>query len=126
MKTSQDPRHKKRIDRVEDLFAYSFHTPKTTAFIETIEPHLPAIDTYLMDAAPEWPIDKLSKTDLAILRLAIYELVVEKDAPVKVIIDEAVELAKAYGNEHSAKFVNGALGSVAKTLSLKTSEEEEV
>jgi N utilization substance protein B len=117
MKTSQDPRHQKRIDRIEDLFSYSFRAPKRTSFIEAIEPHLPAIDACLMAAAPEWPIDKLSKTDLAILRLAIWELTIEKNAPVKVIIDEAVELAKAYGNEHSAGFVNGALGAVTKTLS---------
>lgn len=123
MKTSQDPRHQKRISRVEDLFSYSFHSPKRPQFIELIEPHLVQIDETLMQAAPEWPIDKLSKTDLAILRLAIFELTIEKEAPVKVVIDEAVELAKAYGNEHSAAFVNGALGSVAKTLSPAAQDE---
>jgi len=63
-------------------------------------------------AAPTWPVEKLNKVDLAILRLAIYELKIKKKTPPKVIIDEAVELAKKYGADNSSKFVNGALGSL--------------
>ena len=57
-------------------------------------------------------LENIAKIDLAILRLATYELLIEKKEPPKVIIDEAVELAKTYGNEHSFQFVNGALGTI--------------
>lgn len=75
------------------------------------------LDTKIQSAAPEWPLDKIAKIDLAILRLAVYELVIEKKEPPKVIIDEAVEIAKQFGNENSAKFVNGVLGTILKETS---------
>lgn len=114
MKTPDDPRHQKRIERMEGLFAYSFLAKTENEHIMPIVEHLPQIDAEIQRVAPEWPLDKIAKVDLAILRLAVYELTVEKDAPDKVIIDEAVELAKAYGNEGSAKFINGALGALIK------------
>lgn len=73
-----------------------------------------AIDPLIEKKAPEWPIDKINKTDLAILRLAIYEMAIEKKQPIKVIIDEAVELAKEIGGEGSPSFVNGVLGTIAQ------------
>lgn len=72
------------------------------------------IDALITKNAPEWPIDKLNRTDLGILRLAVYELMIEKKEPIKVIIDEAVELAKEMGSENSPGFVNGVLGSIIK------------
>lgn len=115
MKTSHDPRHKHRIEQMNCLFSYSFgaRVPKS---IKAIISELPVIDKKIEVAAPEWPIDKIAKIDLAILRLAVYELACEKSVPVKVVIDEAVELAKEFGNENSAKFVNGVLGTILKTL----------
>lgn len=84
------------------------------------------VDKLISDNAPEWPIDKLNKTDLAILRLAVYELIIEKSQPIKVIIDEAVELAKEMGSENSPGFVNGVLGSIVKDdPRLKESEESQ-
>lgn len=74
------------------------------------------IDNAIQIAAPEWPTEKIAKIDLAILRLAACELMVEKKEPPKVIIDEAIELAKTYGNENSPKFVNGVLGTILKSL----------
>jgi N utilization substance protein B len=71
------------------------------------------IDNLITEAAPAWPIDKLNKIDLAILRLAVYELEYEKTPP-KVVIDEAVELAKEYGSESSSSFINGVLGTIYK------------
>lgn len=76
------------------------------------------IDKYIQVAAPAWPTDKLNKIDLSILRLAISELV-EKETPPKVVIDEAVELAKEYGGENSPSFVNGVLGTVLKELGIE-------
>ena len=114
MKTSHDPRHLKRIARMEALFAYEFQNVDNDPEIQPILDHIDALDTKITEIAPEWPIEKIAKIDLAILRLAVYELTIEKEAPDKVIIDEAVELAKSYGGEGSAKFINGALGALIK------------
>jgi len=95
---------------MEKLFAYEFQNIDTDPTLQPILDHMTDIDKKIVDIAPEWPIDKIAKIDLAILRLAVYEITIEKDAPNKVIIDEAVELSKSYGSEGSAKFINGALG----------------
>ncbi len=115
MKTASDPRHKLRQDIVQLLFSYSFvqqNIPNEKA--KLVIDNLPAIDQSIQNIAPEFPIDKINKVDLAILRLAIYELQLEKKAPPKVIIDEAIELAKEFGGEQSPSFVNGALGKLIK------------
>lgn len=115
MKTSQDPRHQKRIHRIQALFSYSFYDKHVKTDIKPIIENLSEIDQAITMHAPEWPIDKLAKVDLAILRLSIFELLFEKETPPKVVVDEAVELAKAYGNEHSAQFINGVLGGIIST-----------
>lgn len=74
------------------------------------------IDSLIMRIAPEWPIEQLSAVDRSVLRLGIYELKFLKDAPPKVIINEAVELAKTFGGEASGKFVNGVLGTLFKEM----------
>lgn len=71
------------------------------------------IDALLTDLAPAWPVDRLASTDRAILRMAVYELQ-HLETPARVVINEAVELAKAYGTDASAKFVNGVLGAVVR------------
>lgn len=117
MKTAQDPRHQHRIDKMQKLFALSFHNDSQDSEIQNIVDNLSTIDQAIVTAAPEWPLEKIAKIDLAILRLAIFELVIEAKEPPKVIIDEAVELAKSFGNPNSAAFVNGALGTVLKNIS---------
>jgi transcription antitermination protein NusB len=114
MKTANDPRHQKRIDQMQKLFSWSFQNTAVDPDIEPILAKLTDIDTQIHDSAPEWPIDKIAKIDLAILRLATYELTIAKSEPPKVIIDEAIELAKTFGNDNSPKFINGALGSILK------------
>lgn len=94
------------------LFSHSFNSPNDETPILPIVEKLSEIDKKIEQAAPEWPIDKIAKIDLAVLRLAIWELLYDAKEPPKVIIDEAVELGKSFGNEHSAKFVNGVLGTV--------------
>lgn len=113
MKTSEDPRHKKRIKVVQELFQESFlkeqnKEEKTHQIVKLLD----TIDPLIKKAAPEFPLDKIAKVDLAILRLAIFELIVEKKEPPKVIIDEAVELAKSYGGDGSPPFINGVLGTI--------------
>ena len=111
MKTASDPRHKIRRKIVKDLFANSFASQTTTLTTKKILNNLPEIDEKISKAAPEWPIEKINKIDLAILRLATWELM-ENKLPQKVVIDEAIELAKEYGSENSFSFVNGVLGTI--------------
>ena len=120
MKKVSDPRHQKRTKIIKELFALSFSSQKTKEKkIEKILRNLPKIDKLISRAAPLWPIEKINKIDLAVLRLAIYELGIEKTEPLKVIIDEAVELAKEFGNEQSSSFINGVLGSIVKNGNLR-------
>lgn len=77
--------------------------------------HQTQIDTVLAKAAPAWPLDQIAAVDRNILRLAIYEILLDNKTPVRAAINEAVELAKTFGSDNSAKFVNGVLGSVSLT-----------
>lgn len=114
MKTSTDPRHLRRREAVKVLFAQTFATqPSPPELVQKILRKEKKIDKLISVAAPQWPVDKLNKIDLAILRLAVYELENE-DTPPKVVIDEAVELAKEYGSESSSSFINGVLGTIYK------------
>lgn len=70
------------------------------------------LDQMISESAPEWPLDQISNVDKSTLELAIFEMLNYKDTPHKVIINEAVELAKQFGGESSSKFVNGVLGTV--------------
>lgn len=75
------------------------------------------LDKKIQPIAPEWPLSQISRIDLAILRMALYELTEMSDvAPPKVVINEAVELAKAFGSDNSSRFVNGVLGTAYRTL----------
>lgn len=116
MKSAKDPRHQRRRIIVQELFAESFAAQTNIDEItQKIIDKKDELDGQIVEAAPTWPIDKLNRIDLAILRLAIYELT-EKSTPPKVIIDEAVELAKEFGSENSSSFVNGVLGTIFKSV----------
>ena len=71
------------------------------------------LDSFIADHAPDWPLDQVAIIDRNILRIALYELAVTDDTPLKVAINEAVELAKMYGSDSASRFVNGVLGSLA-------------
>jgi N utilization substance protein B len=73
-----------------------------------------ALDAKLQPVAPEWPIDQIARMDRIVLRIGLYELENEADVPPKVVINEAVELAKAFGGDNSSKFVNGVLGTLLR------------
>lgn len=102
---------------MQKLFSLSFNTDNPDPAIREIVAKLDPLDEMIQAAAPEWPLAKISKVDLSILRLATYEMTVVKDQPVKVIIDEAIELAKEYGNTNSPQFINGVLGTIYKQIS---------
>lgn len=75
------------------------------------------LDVFIQPIAPEWPIEQIARVDRTILRIAVYELTECQDVvPPKVAINEAVELAKAFGSDNSSKFVNGVLGTAYRTL----------
>ena len=81
---------------------------------ENIKAHLDEIDALLNEKSKGWKTSRMSKVDLSILRLAVYEMKFDEDVPVKVAINEAVEIAKSFGGDASASFVNGILGKIAK------------
>lgn len=123
MKTSQDPRHQRRRRLIQLLFAKSFHDGNpgapsnisdTGREFEQILAHLETINTTIQRIAPEFPIEKINKVDLAVLRLGVFELTIDKSVPPKVVIDEAIELAKEFGGDSSPAFINGALGRLIK------------
>ncbi len=79
--------------------------------------HLKDLDDALRPMAPEWPLETIAGVDRNILRIGLYELTVKKDeVPPRVAINEAVELAKAFGSDNSSKFVNGVLGAAYRNL----------
>jgi len=111
MKTPYDPRHQRRRKIVKNLFSQFFlEQPIADQVEEKILENKNEIHQLIQQAAPEWPLEKINKIDLAILELAVWELKFAKDQPPKVIIDEAIELAKEFGSESSPAFINGTLG----------------
>ncbi len=86
--------------------------------------HTEEIDNIIGPAAPEWPVDQIAKIDKTVLRIGIYELMIKRDVPPKVAINEAVELAKAFGGENSSKFVNGVLGTIYRSSEFYEAEED--
>lgn len=78
-----------------------------------VSPLMSKLDAVIAKYAPEWPFDQLAAIDRNILRIATWEFAVTGNTPVKVAINEAVELAKLFGSESAARFINGVLGSLA-------------
>ncbi len=77
------------------------------------------LDDLLQPLAPEWPISQIARMDRMVLRIGAYELVHVRDIPPKVVINESVELAKAFGGDNSSKFINGVLGTLLKQQDAK-------
>ncbi len=143
MKRKQDERHLARKLALATLFCSSENNNQQDCFkvsLENLElekgewdedlakdimdgtiEHQNEIDKKIEDYAPQWPIEKIFKIDLIILRMALYELIYKENTPNKVVVDEAIELAKEFGNETSGKFINGVLG----TFIEEESAEEE-
>jgi N utilization substance protein B len=86
------------------------------ALVRGVREHLAKIDEIIAESAPEWPIEQIMIVDRNILRLGIYELLFSDSVPPKVVINEAVELAKTFGGDASGRFVNGVLGTLYKKL----------
>lgn len=109
---------------MQKLFAWScFKKQKINSNIKIIIEKVDELDQIIKDSAPKWPIDKINKVDLAILRNAIYELKYDPKTPPKVIIDEAIELGKEFGTDASSSFINGVLGTIVNKLNISTKNE---
>lgn len=145
MKTSKDPRHQARRLAFAVIHAQlnSIHSEYSDKFLQVKNSSLENLEIDIIDKelfeniakgviaekdnlvkmvekyCTDWPVDKLYKTDFDILIMAFYEINQEK-VPLKVIIDEVVELAKEFGEEESAKFVNGVLAGIANEKSNKS------
>jgi N utilization substance protein B len=134
---SANPRRKARVAALQALYEadMSHHEPGRSLeriiadeglteqqaefareLVEGVVERQAAIDDVIRQAAPQWPVEQLSAVDRNILRLAIREILMNNGAPIRAAINEAVELAKSFGSDSSAKFVNGVLGSVALSL----------
>ena len=138
MKKATDPRHLSRQIALQRLFAKDFNRNNVNpnisesnsdqlAVIDEIDNYIlemvdsltkgvkenkEEIDELITRYAPQWPIDQMKLVDLQILRISIFEGFIEKKTPPKVAIDEAIELAKEFGEEVNGKFVNGVLGAI--------------
>ncbi len=126
-------RHLARIAAIQTIFAYEFRGGKPEEIIayisDELHPKLKELDfgiqilngsidkieeirKVIEENAPEWPVEKIARIDRAILELGIYELIYENDIPPIVSINEAIEIAKTFGEVNSGKFINGVLSSV--------------
>ena len=81
------------------------------------------IDDIIRPVAPEWPVEQIARMDRVVLRMGVYELLFEQGVPPKVAINEAVELAKAFGGDNSSKFINGVLGTVLRAEEAKKTKK---
>ena len=119
MPEATDPRHERRIQIMQTLFALMFTGENVQdtgelPYIEEVQAILKnstAIDAQIVEHAPERPLTEINQIDLAIMRLIVHESQTSQ-TPKKVLIDEAIELAKEFGTDSSPKFVNGVLGKV--------------
>ena len=99
----EEPLSKDQLELVEDVIAL-------------LERRGPEVDERLQGAAEHWPLERLSATDRSVLRAAVAELLGRPGTPARVVLDEAIEIAKRYGSEESGRFVNGVLDRVAREL----------
>jgi len=102
---------------VEERLSESSLDPKLSNFARQIvfgvHPLSSTLDSIIAEHAPEWPMDQVAVIDRNILRISLWEFAVLEKTPIKVAINEAVELAKTYGSDSTPRFVNGVLGSLA-------------
>jgi transcription antitermination protein NusB len=80
------------------------------------------LDDIIRPVAPEWPIEQIARIDRVVLRIGTYELLFDELVPPKVVINEAVELAKAFGGDNSSKFINGVLGTILRNRDAKNTK----
>ncbi len=118
--------------KLEEILARNLErhadTIDDTDFIESLTKGIvdkqAELDAVLQPIAPEWPIAQIARMDRSILRMGLYELTHDPSVPPKVVINEAVELAKAFGGDNSSKFINGVLGTAYRNMNPEESTED--
>ncbi len=121
-------------ENVSDILRHCYdendNKPEEKEYIEVvvngIKENLAEIDEIILSKLNKWSIDRIAKIDLAILRLAIYEIKYMEDIPVKVSANEAVELAKTYGNNGSSSFINGVIAKVIESKEETDGRKEDI
>ncbi len=98
----------------------------TASLVRGVLANLSAIDKYIIKYATEWPLEQITTVDRNVLRLGVYELVFDPNIPAKVAINEAIEIAKAFGGDASGKFVNGVLGAIYKEVPAKEIDKKDL
>lgn len=140
-------RHLARTIALQSLYEWDFHSQPQQGIEEALERNMQefapdfddnnfsrnlvygvmnnikTIDQQIANHAPEWPLDQITFIDRNVLRIGIYEMIFDNDIPDKVAINEAIELAKAFGGESSGRFVNGVLGTIYKEIKGESHEE---
>ena len=101
------------LDEVEEAVPTEAEAAYIRERVHKVEAKIEELDQLLTSASTGWKLNRMSKVDLAIMRLAVYEMKMDEDIPVKVAINEAVELAKKFGGDDSPAFVNGVLAKLA-------------
>lgn len=101
------------LDEVEEAVPTEAEAAYIRERFHKVEEKIEELDQLLTSASTGWKLSRMSKVDLAIMRLAVYEMKMDEDIPVKVAINEAVELAKKFGGDDSPAFVNGVLAKLA-------------
>jgi len=101
--------HERILEQNLDLKMAEF----TNQIVLSVWPLIDELDLFIAEQAPEWPLDQVAVIDRNILRIALWEFAVSGITPMKVAINEAVELAKMFGSDSAPRFVNGVLGSLA-------------
>lgn len=94
------------------------------ALVVGVEKSIETLDDTIRPIAPEWPIEQIARIDRNILRMALWELINSGDVPPKVVINEAVELAKAFGGDNSSKFINGVLGTAYRNMEAEAGSKD--
>lgn len=122
--TQLEEEHADRIDRLLEQYELNDRFPYIKDSLLSLYDHKEKIDELISDNLTNWTLDRLLRIDLAILRLAVNEMCFTQFAPVRVVINESVELAKNYSDENSYRFINGVLSSVAKQCAQDDSRTE--
>lgn len=104
------------VDRFERLKMDETLKQFISQIVSGVVEYKSILDEFIADFAPDWPLDQVALIDRNLLRIAMWEIAVYSKTPVKVVVNEAVELAKLYGSEGSPRFINGVLGGVIDNL----------
>jgi len=114
----------KHNDKIDEILKYNFEAfaPEyddhdfSEKLVKGVVDNIKKIDAYIVKYAPQWPIEQITNVDRNILRVGVYELVIDQNIPAKVAINEAIEIGKNFGGEASGNFINGVLGSLYSAI----------